>query len=379
MLRRSRAGVRVALLSTMRRSRNTLLLLLLLLSGPSWAQLQCKWVFHEPSKREAMVDLARKAGLTYLDGPQAGYTRQKTDQGYLYLDPQGNVITDPSILERIRLLRLPPGYSNVWISMDPASHLQATGVDSKGRKQYKYHDRWTQEVRNVSKFQRVLKFGMSLPGLREAEVRDLSASGLSTEKRLAEVVRLLEISVIRVGNEEYARENGSYGLTTMQARHVTVQGDQIHFNFIGKEGIQHDFVVTDPLAARVLSEILQGLGPDETVFGVTSDQVNDYIKAKSQGMFTAKDFRTWVATVTTAQSLHESGATSDLKQRAQFEKLAAQKASEKLRNTPDVCLESYIHPEVFKAYEDGRLEQVLQSPALPGYSTIESAVLRILQ
>lgn len=276
----------------------------------------------------------------------------------------GRTISDAGELARIRRLAIPPAYRDVWICPDPAGHLQATGRDARGRKQYRYHPEWRAH-RDAAKFDHVLDFGRSLPRIRRRVSQDLRRSGLPRERVLATVVRLLESTLVRVGNEEYARTNGSYGLTTLRGRHVRVRGDEMIFEFRGKSGIFHRIRLSDPALARIVrrcadipgQELFQWIDEEGHQHRVDSADVNEYLKEISGGPFTAKDFRTWFATLEALQALRRRPPGT--KAEAKKELLDTVTAvARRLGNTPAICRKCYIHPEVLTAYADGRLARL---------------------
>ena len=283
---------------------------------------------------------------------------------FSYFHPGGRRVADAALLARIRKLAIPPAYRDVWICSDPRGHLQATGRDARGRKQYRYHVEWRTH-RDAAKFDRMLDFGRSLARIRRRVAQDLRKPGLPREKVLATLVRLLECTLIRIGNEEYARENGSFGLTTLRDRHVTIRGSKLTFEFRGKSGIAHSVSVNDPAIARIVQrcadipgqELFQWVDEDGERRGVDSADVNEYLREASGGPFTAKDFRTWFATVEALQALRKRpvGNKGEIKK----ELVATISAvARRLGNTPTICRKCYIHPEVLTAFADGRLARL---------------------
>ncbi|MBC8101265.1 MAG: DNA topoisomerase IB, partial [Cytophagales bacterium] len=320
---------------------------------------------------------------------------------FSYVGVDGEPVTDPKILERIAALGVPPAYTDVWICPIPHGHLQATGRDARGRKQYRYHARW-REVRDETKYDRMLAFGEALPQIREQVERDLARPGLTRDKVLATVARLLERTRIRVGNEEYARQNESYGLTTLRSDHVEVKGTKLHFQFRGKSGKEHAIDIRDPKVARVVKKLLAVDGQElfeyvdsETGLrhSVTSGDVNEYLKATGGGEFTAKDFRTWAGTILCALTLTESEPNDndgDTAREAGAKRNiadAVKRVSERLGNTPAVCRKCYIHPAVLDSYLDGSLgisvtastDEKPTGDDGPGLSASEASVLRFLR
>jgi DNA topoisomerase-1 len=305
---------------------------------------------------------AQVVGLRYVSQEQMGITRERRKQGFLYRSAQGRIVRDRHTLKRIHSLVIPPAWEKVWICPLEQGHLQATGRDERGRKQHLYHPRW-REIRDQTKYDRLLEFARALPGIRKRLKRDLKHEGLCREKILATVVWLLEVSLIRVGNQEYARDNKSYGLTTMKNRHATVRGAKIKFEFRGKSGKEHIVEVEDRRIARIVracqelpgQDLFQCVDDEGQKRTVGSGDVNDYLREITGRDFTAKDFRTWAGTVSVAYELEQLGpfeAETDAKHNV----LAAVKATaQSLGNTPAVCRKSYIHPAIIEAYLDGSL------------------------
>ena len=258
------------------------------------------------------VAAARAAGLRYTPDIGPGITRRRAGKGWSYIDPDGVVIRDAKELQRIRALVIPPAWTNVWINPNPRGHIQATGRDARGRKQYRYHAKW-RATRDETKFSRMIAFGEALPRIRERVAADLELPGLPREKTLAIAVRLLDEALIRVGNAEYARENDSYGLTTLRDDHVDVSGSTVHFTFRGKSGKTHEIDVRDRRVARIISRmqdlpgqhLFQYLDADGEPHAIGSEDVNAYLQEIAGEAFTAKDFRTWGGTVLAARSLRE--------------------------------------------------------------------------
>ena len=306
--------------------------------------------------------VARASGLRYSTDDRPGFTRQPSGKGFTFRDADGKPITDPETLERIRKIVIPPAWTDVWICPWPNGHLQATGRDARGRKQYRYHTRW-REQRGAENFGRMIAFAKALPRIRRRAERDLTKRGLPREKVLAVVVRLLELTLIRVGNDEYARLNRSFGLTTMRDRHARITGSSVKFRFRGKGGLMHEVGLRDRRLAGVVrrcqelpgQELFQYVDDDGEVRDVTSDDVNEYIRVASGGDFTAKDFRTWAGTLLAYRALRalqpQDHGTAAKKNVVQAMRLTA----EKLGNTPAVARGSYVHPAVLDAYLEGSL------------------------
>lgn len=304
---------------------------------------------------EETVEAAREAGLRYFDDRHPGITRKRRGKHFDYYDPDGKRITDEAEVRRIKALAVPPAYSNVWISPKVNGHLQATGRDAKGRKQYRYHKRF-REVRDEAKYHRLVAFGKALPSIRKAVDRDLGAPELSRRKVLAAVVSLLDITGIRIGNEEYAQTNDSYGLTTLRTRHVRLEGSKVRLNFRGKTGKQHRVLLDDKRLARVIKhcrdlpgeELFEYLDDDGAVQPVGSDDVNEYIREIAGDDFSAKDFRTWIGTVECISALAEPAAQA-AEAKANLA-TALDCVARRLGNTAAVCKKAYVHPAVLETY-----------------------------
>ncbi|HWA38847.1 MAG TPA: DNA topoisomerase IB [Burkholderiales bacterium] len=292
----------------------------------------------------------------------AGIARRRAGRAFRYLSPDGQVVRDAATLARIRALAIPPAWESVWICPHANGHLQATGRDARGRKQYRYHCRW-REVRDESKYERVADFLHALPRIRRRVRRDLARPGLPREKVLAAVVRLLETTFMRVGNEAYARENESYGLTTLRVRQVRVRGGRLRFEFRGKSGVEHRIEVADPRLARIVRH-MQDL-PGEELFcyldesgetrSVESADVNAYLREAAGDAFTSKDFRTWAGTLLAARALKALGPAQSQAQARRNLVQAVDEVARQLGNTKAVCRKCYIHPAVLDGYVDGRL------------------------
>jgi DNA topoisomerase-1 len=305
---------------------------------------------------------ARDAGLRYTPDDVPGIRRQRAGKGWRYLDPDGAPIRDAAMLDRIRAIVIPPAWTDVWINPHPRGHIQATGRDARGRKQYRYHPKW-RATRDETKFTRMIAFGEALPGIRDRVEQDLALPDLPREKVLATVVRLLDESLIRVGNAEYARDNGSYGLTTLRNRHVDIEGATLHFAFRGKSGKRHEVDVQDLRVARIVRR-LQDL-PGQRLFQyvdaagdrheVGSEDINIYLRDIADQAFTAKDFRTWAGTVLAARILREIGPEETASARSANIITAIDAVAGRLGNTRAVCRAAYVHPAVLLGYEDGCL------------------------
>ena len=338
------------------------------------------------------VESARCAGLRYTTDSKPGITRTRRGRAFSYVDHEGRPIRAAAELTRIRSLVIPPAWTSVWICADARGHLQATGRDARGRKQYRYHPRW-REVRDETKYHRMIGFARALPVIRRTTTEHLRRNGLPREKVLATVVQLLEKTLIRVGNDEYARTNRSYGLTTMRDAHVDVTGPRLRFTFRGKSGVVHDVDLSDRRLARIVSQcrdlpgydLFQYLDENGQRQTVGSEEVNAYLKEVTGQDLTSKDFRTWAGTVLAAQLLGEiEAATSEAQAKRNIVRVVEAVAS-KLGNTKAVCRKSYIHPAVFEAYMDGDLARKIArrartvARAVDRLTEEETAVLGLLQ
>ena len=344
------------------------------------------------STRPENVSAARAAGLRWVDDSKPGIRREGKPGAFRYTAPDGRQITDAETLDRIRGLVIPPAWTDVWISPTPNGHIQATGRDARRRKQYRYHPRW-REVRDEQKYSRVLEFGAALPRIRARVASDLSRRDLSPERVLATVTRLLDLTHLRVGNEEYVRDNDSYGLTTLRTDQVTVSGSRIRFRFRGKAGVHHDLYIEDRRMARILAR-MQDL-PGEELFEwrdasgnphpITADHVNDYLRDISGGDFTSKDFRTWAGTVLAWCALRDEGVPQSATAAKRLIADAVKQVSSQLGNTPPVCRRNYIHPDVLAAYSDGSMFALTTQQGKNGaaesasLSEPEAQVLRLLR
>ena len=305
------------------------------------------------------LESARKAGLRYMTDDRPGITRVKARGTFRYVLPNGKPLTDKDEIARIKALAVPPAYTDVWIAPIRNAHVQATGRDARGRKQYRYHKRW-REVRDETKFDRMLAFAKALPAMRAAVKRDLAKPGLPREKVLATVVSLLETTMIRVGNEEYARDNDSYGLTTMNENHVKVRGDEIRFTFRGKSGIEHNVTVRDKRLAKIVRscqdipghELFHYRDDNGEPASIDSSDVNAYIREIGDGDFTAKDFRTWEATMACATELAAVTVESATERKSAVVE-AIKTVAKRLGNTPSVCKKSYILPAIVDEFLGG--------------------------
>jgi DNA topoisomerase-1 len=323
---------------------------------------------------QAVLDLARHpqqaadaAGLHYVTDAQPGFGRQKAGKSFRYLGRNGRVLRDPKTLARIRSLVIPPAWTDVWISPDGLGHIQVTARDARGRKQYRYHPKW-RAVRDDAKYGRMLAFGQALPLIRARLEDDLARRGLSRRRVLAAVVKLLEATLIRVGNEEYARDNGSFGLTTFRDRHASVRGSKVQFRFRGKSGKVHEIGVQDRRLSRIVKscqelpgqELFQYVDGQGRRRAVTSSDVNEYLREVTGQAFTAKDFRTWAGTVLAAWALRELQGPHTKAQAKKNVLRAVERVAGRLGNTVAICRKCYVHPVVFDAYLDGTLVDTLQ-------------------
>jgi DNA topoisomerase-1 len=313
------------------------------------------------------LETLEPAGLHYTTDARPGISRVRRGKAFSYHKPNGDLIRDEKVLERIRSLAIPPAWTDVWICPDARGHLQATGRDARGRKQHRYHPRW-REVRDEAKYDHVIAFAEALPGIRERVDEDLRRHGLPREKVLAAVVRLLETTLIRVGNDASAAENASYGLTTLRRRHVDIEGSQMRFRFTGKSGKEWDLSIRDRRIARVVKrcsdlpgyEIFKYEDDDGNFVDVTSTDVNAYLKEISGGDFTARDFRTWAGTVLAATALDACAAAASSTEAKHQVVQAIEQVARDLGNTPAVCRACYVHPAILDAHLDGVLAERLQ-------------------
>lgn len=336
---------------------------------------------------------AREAGLRYLLDDDAGITRKRRGKGWSYYDPRGQLIRAAATRDRLNGLAIPPAWTDVWISPRADSHLLATGRDSEGRKQYRYHPDW-RAIRDEAKYARLIPFARALPRIRGRVDEHLARSGLPREKVLAAVVRLLELSLIRVGNQEYARSNDSYGLTTMRDRHVAVDGPRIRFEFRGKGGKRHEVDVRDRRLAQIVRqcrdvpgyELFQYYDEGGEKRAIGSGEVNEYLREIGGEEFTAKDFRTWAGTLHAVAALLEQGPCENERKGRMGINECAGIVAERLGNTPAICKSCYIHPVVFERYLDATLADLLdlegragKHPEIEGLAEEERALLGLLE
>ena len=306
--------------------------------------------------------LVESAGLVYVSDSEPGFQRRRSGRGFTYLDATGQVVRNAALRERFKSLAIPPAWREVWIGVNADGHLLVTGRDEAGRKQYIYHPRWN-ALRSQVKYDRLRLFAEMLPKMRGQVQADLRKRALTREKVTALVVNLLEETMIRIGNEAYARQNETYGLTTLQDDHVEVSDGEVAFEFRGKSGKEHEIVVSDPRLARLVGacqelpgqQLFQYIDEDGAVCGLTSTDVNDYLRTVTGCDFTAKDVRTWGGTVPAAHSLHEIGPSATEKEAEHNIVQVIKGVAAKLGNTPAVCRQHYVHPTIITAYTEGRL------------------------
>jgi DNA topoisomerase-1 len=334
------------------------------------------------------ADSAEAAGLRYVSDTAPGITRRRAGDGFRYLGADGKPVRDAATLARIRSLAIPPAYRDVWICPSPRGHIQATGRDARGRKQYRYHPKW-RDVRDETKFGRMLAFSDALPAIRQRIERDMARTGLPREKVLATVVRLLESTRIRVGNDEYTRANRSFGLTTLRDQHVEITGSKLRFEFRGKSGKRHTVGLTDRRLARIVrqcqaipgAELFQYLDDDGQRQTIGSGDVNDYIREITGQDFTAKDFRTWGGTMLAAEALAALDAGESEKDRKAAIVRAVDQVAGHLNNTRAICRKYYVHPLIFESFLAGTLARQLDAGGKPpaGLTPHEAAVISLLR
>jgi DNA topoisomerase I len=345
---------------------------------------------------EAALDpevAAKQAQLRYVDDSAPGITRHKARNGFDYRLPDGALVHDIDTLKRIRSLAIPPAWTDVWICLHSNGHLQATGRDARGRKQYRYHPRW-REVRDEAKYSKLLIFTRVLPQLRARVEEDLKRPGLERERVLAAIVRLMELTFFRIGNSEYAKSNKSFGLTTLRDRHVAIEGSRIHISFRGKSGKHHETDINDRRLARIVKdcrdlpgyELFQYVDEDGERHTVGSAEVNEYLREITGEEITAKDFRTWAGTQLAAEALREFEAFDSEAERKRAVVRAVEKVAKHLGNTPTICRRCYIHPAVLEGYLDGSMLQALAENTrkylaenIDGMSAEEAAVTAFLR
>ncbi|MCA8000248.1 DNA topoisomerase IB [Burkholderia metallica] len=337
-----------------------------------------------PRTRAGQPGPQAAAALRHVDDSRPGYTRRRLRNGFAYYRQDGSRIRDADEIARINALAIPPAYTDVWICMDPLGHLQATGRDARGRKQYRYHPQW-RATRDANKYARMAAFARALPRIRARVARDLALPGMPRDKIVATIVRLLDTTLARIGNAEYARDNASYGLTTLRKRHVKLRAGQVRLRFAGKSGIEHDVTVDDARVARIVRrcaelpghELFQYVDDDGARHAVGSSDVNDYLRAASGTDFTAKDYRTWAGSVHALALLRRAphrGVTHARKQIVETVRAVA----DLLRNTPAVCRRCYIHPAVLDAFEAGMLATLAVTRTPRGLRVDEAAFVALL-
>jgi DNA topoisomerase-1 len=342
----------------------------------------------------AAPQVARQNGLRYVSDTVPGYRRLGEPQkGFSYRAPDGKSVRDKETLARIKALVIPPAWNDVWICRWPHGHIQATGRDIRGRKQYRYHPRW-RSVRDEAKYDRMLSFGQCLPTIRRAVDKALALPGLPREKVLATIVHLLEATMMRIGNDEYARTNKSFGLTTLRNRHVRIDGSEVEFHFRGKSGVMHAIKLQDPRMARIIrrtrdlpgQDLFQYIDDDGVRHAIGSADVNDYLRSITGEEYTAKDFRTWAGTMLAAMALHEFQKFDSAAQAKKNIVQAIEHVAKKLGNTPTICRKCYVHPAVIESYLDGTMLAAVQKKVkkklvedMHALTPEEAAVLALLQ
>jgi DNA topoisomerase-1 len=337
----------------------------------------------------SVAEAAQEAGLTYTSDSEPGIRRIRSGRAFRYIDSEGTQLREPAVLDRIKALGIPPAWKDVWICARPRGHLQATGRDAKGRKQFRYHDRW-RETRDADKYAKLVDFARVLPRIRSRVARDLRRDGLPRERVIATIVKLLETTFARVGNEEYARDNGSFGLTTLRNRHVKVKGANVRFLFRGKSGREIQLGVTDRRVASVIKRceelpgqmLFQYVDENGVRAAVTSDDVNSYLRETAGADITAKDFRTWAGTVLAACALRDVARFETEGEAKKNVVEAIGSVAHRLGHTPAICRRAYIHPAVIEMYMEGSLENVLdggRSSEGRKLKAEEAAVLALLK
>jgi DNA topoisomerase-1 len=344
------------------------------------------------NEHDSNIADAKTAGLRYVSDDAPGISRRQSGKGFSYRNADGETIRDEKILARIKALAIPPAWQDVWICPFSNGHIQATGFDERGRKQYRYHEKW-RAVRDEHKYEKMMAFGRALPKIRRRVARDLKQRGLPRTKVLAAIVQLLEKTMIRVGNEQYAKENKSFGLTTMRNRHAKIKGNTVHFDFKGKSGVRHEIDLKDEKLTRVISklqdlpgqELFQYEDESGEIVSIGSSDVNEYLHEIAGEEFTAKDFRTWNGTVLAAMALQEFEKFDSQTQARKNVVEAIERVAERLGNTPSVCRKCYVHPAIIDSYMDGSLAGVLSQKIkkelkdMRGLRSEEATVLAFLQ
>jgi DNA topoisomerase-1 len=357
---------------------------------PNQRKFERKFERKPEPRAERTDDSARPApavmppGLRHADDTRPGYTRKREKDGFVYFDLRGQRIDDEDEIKRINALAIPPAYEDVWICPDARGHIQATGRDARGRKQYRYHPRW-RETRDADKYERMAEFGRALPKIRARVARDLKLPGMPCDKVIAAIVQLLDTTLIRIGSVEYARENQSYGLTTLRKKHVKIEAGQLRFRFRGKSGIEHDVTVDNPRIKRIVRrcaelpghELFQYLDEDGTRRAIGSADINEYLRRASDADFTAKDYRTWAGSVYALAALRRLMCGSAAEARSHIV-ATVKDVAVLLRNTPAVCRRCYIHPMVISAFEADELQSLPPGQARRGLRVDEVAFAALL-
>lgn len=321
-----------------------------------------------PDRTADIAEAIAEEGLRYVSDATPGFGRKRTGSSFSYYDTSGKRIADKAVIRRIKSIGIPPAYEFVWICPSPHGHIQATGLDARGRKQYRYHPKW-RELRDQNKYEHVMQFALALPALREKVTSDMKLDGLPREKVLATIVSLLEKTLIRVGNAEYAQKNKSYGLTTMRRKHVAIGRGVLRFDFTGKSGKQWKLQVQDKRIVAIVKrcaeipghELFKYLDDEGQSRTVDSGDVNGYIREITQQDFTAKDFRTWAGTVLAALALAEFKKYDSQAEAKRNVVAAIEKVAKQLGNTPAICRKSYVHPEILSAYMSGDLVKMIDA------------------
>jgi DNA topoisomerase I len=337
----------------------------------------------DPSAKQA-DPVPMPPGLRHADDSKPGYTRKREKDGFAYFDLAGKRIDDEDDIKRINALAIPPAYEDVWICPDSRGHIQATGRDARGRKQYRYHPRW-RETRDADKYERMAEFGRALPRIRARVARDLKLPGMPCDKVIAAIVQLLDTTLIRIGSVEYARDNQSFGLTTLRKKHVKIEAGQLRFRFRGKSGIEHDVTVDNPRIKRIVRrcaelpghDLFQYLDENGERHTVGSADINDYLRRASDADFTAKDYRTWAGSVYAMAALRRLMCGSAAEARHHLVATVKDVAA-LLRNTPAVCRRCYIHPAVISAFEADELQSLPPGQSRRGLRVDEVAFAALL-
>ncbi|EJN08206.1 DNA topoisomerase IB [Herbaspirillum sp. YR522] len=337
--------------------------------------------------------IARQNGLRYMNDEMPGITRSRHGKGFAFHHPRHGLVTDKDEIARLQSLAIPPAWEDVWISPSANGHILATGRDARGRKQYRYHPHW-RLVRDDAKYERMLAFAQALPAVRRAVHEDMHKPGLKREKVIASIVHLLQVTFMRVGNDEYARTNNSFGLTTLRHRHVRVDGSDVLFRFRGKSGVQHEIKLHDPYVVRIIrkmrelpgQELFQYVDDDGTLHSIDSGDVNAYLREVTGEDFSAKDFRTWAGTVLATLALQAFERFDSEAQAKKNVVRAIENVAKRLGNTPSICRKCYIHPAVVESYLEGSFAELLEARVekqlvqdLHDLTPEEAAVLALLQ